>query len=35
MLRKFLMVIGMTFFSLTTQAETTPDKAAIEIAVND
>jgi len=35
MLRKFLIVIGMTFFSLTTQAETTADKVAIEAAVND
>jgi len=35
MLRKFLIVMSMTFFSITTQAETAPDKAAIEAAVND
>jgi len=35
MLKRFLIVISMTFFSLTTQAETTADKVAIEAAIND
>jgi len=35
MLRKFLIAMSMTFFSLTTQAETATDKVAIEAAVND
>jgi len=35
MLKSFLIIIGITFFSLNAQADKAADKVAIEAAVND
>ena len=35
MLKSFLIIVGITFFSLSAQADKATDKVAIEAAVND
>ena len=35
MLKSFLIIVGITFFSLNVQADKATDKVAIEAAVND